>query len=494
MVKTFIGGIPFSRKQKSFDKSEKMLPGKITLILDGDRRILVKKGDTVKKYALLSDADDKTPAVFSGVGGRIEGIENRGGRMIISIVPLPDAGSEEPLPPLEKSLSEMSAEELDALLLSRGVPHIKKCAKEPSVLTVDCGGNSYNGVRIHLCTAFPDEVVGGAKIIMKLLGARRGIFAIPASGISGAQGIESRLLKRSKMLRVRLIKDKLPACNPNLTVSSVCGVEINAAKDIFDIGYPVVSPILCLGAYNALVYGVPFCEGFISVTDGEDNASILSLPFGTRLSELFDREDQGTHVYADGVYGTEISDGVTSYKTEAVRTVAEADREGEMPPSGCTHCRRCTDVCPARLVPSDIFAAVRRGKVDKFITRYAAGCFECGLCTLVCPSYLPVAEVITDLRRESGLKPFSLFPHEASDSPSDLIPLEADEEMLSGEADLDDTVDADNEKADLFAIFSENDEKNGSKSASNLPENDQKGTKSASNGTEISQRSENNVI
>lgn len=401
MAKTYSGGIPFKRSLADTDKEIAFCPDRILLPLSKGAKCLVKEGDEIKKYSMIASKTPTSPALFSGIGGRIEHKFRASGRTAISIVADKNAPCEKPLPMPKKKLSDMSQEELEGLLMSRGVPALKQGKREPRCLIVDCGASPYDLTRLHICQSYPDKVVAGAKIIMKLLRARSCKFAVPYSDLSTARSIEKHIPSRDKMFSIVFIKDKLPAFIPHLTVAAVCNLEISRAKDVFDAGYPVISPLLCLSCYNALVEGIPFCEGFLSVTDRDGSTNILSLPFGSELDKTVAIPEKYTLARAEGLYGKSAVNSIMTQHTEAVRVVPDSDKPAA--PSVCIECRRCIDVCPARLMPIDIYRKVKSNKADRALDFYASGCFECRACSHVCPSQIPLAEAIIKLRRESGI-------------------------------------------------------------------------------------------
>ena len=56
----------------------------------------------------------------------------------------------------------------------------------------------------------------------------------------------------------------------------------------------------------------------------------------------------------------------------------------------CIHCGRCVEVCPMRLVPSEISIACESGDLEAVAATSILDCFECGSCTYVCPAKRPI--------------------------------------------------------------------------------------------------------
>lgn len=402
MAKSYRGGIPFARNYASPRGAISYLPERIFLSLKDGEDCSLREGDTVKKYGMILGATETSPAVFTAVGGKVESFVRTGNRVSITLLTDAHAGLEASFPVPEKNISDMTSEELAVLLLERGITPVKRGKRDPRTLTVDCGGSPYNDSRLYVCRAFPEKVVLGAKIIMKLIGARTCNFAVPHSDLVAAEKIYLEMPEKSKMFKLHLIKDKLPATIPNLTLSALYSVEVNAAKDIFDAGYPVVSPLTCLAYYRALVEGIPLCESFITLAELGGEVDIFRVPFGTQLKEIAAPDKNERVIRGENLFGTEISDEVMSERTEAI-VVTSNRSEKENLTLDCIGCHRCADTCPAGLSPIEIYSSVKQGTADIDLAYYAAGCFECRSCSYVCPSRIPLAETIIKFRHDSGI-------------------------------------------------------------------------------------------
>ncbi len=402
MAKSYRGGIPFKRKYASPRGAVSYLPDRIFLSLNDGEGCSLNEGDTVKKYGKLIDASESSPAVFAGVGGKIEALRRIANRVDITLLTDVHAEVEAPFPAPEKNITDMTGDELAKLLLERGITPVKRGKRDPRTLTVDCGGSPYNDSRLYVCRAFPQKVVLGAKIIMKLIGARTCNFAIPSSDLTAAENIYREIAENSKMFKISLTKDKLPATVPNLALSALYNVEVNAAKDIFDVGYPVVSPLTCLSCYRALVEGIPFCEGFLTVAEVGSEIDLFRVPFGSVLREIADPNENERVIRAENLFGAELLGETMNERVEAI-AVMKNEPKKERVTVECIKCRRCTDTCPAGLSPIKIHSSVKNGTENNDLVLYAAGCFECRSCSYICPSEIPLAETIIKFRRNNGL-------------------------------------------------------------------------------------------
>jgi len=60
------------------------------------------------------------------------------------------------------------------------------------------------------------------------------------------------------------------------------------------------------------------------------------------------------------------------------------------PASACIRCGECVKVCPARLLPQQLYWYARARDFDKTQEQHLFDCIECGCCAYVCPAHIPL--------------------------------------------------------------------------------------------------------
>lgn len=399
MKKTFIGGISFKRRNAEYCELKEVAPESVVLEAESERMLPIKEGDTLGKGSLMFKENDVLPAVYCGISGEVERIVSENEKVSVTIKAAEiEEADQESLDPLDKTISECLSFELCSKLLSMGIKPPKEGTKAAKMMVVDCGGSQHNFSRIFLCMNYPKEVIGGAKILMKILGARKCVFAIPTSCIDTAQTIQENLVSRRSVIKVALFKEKYPSI-PQLTVYALSKIEISAYKNPENSGYPVVTPHLCYAVYCALAEGVPMTECFVSVTDEHKNMTVSAVPIGASLKEIFPTPEGFKLVRAEKIMGKPIGeDDKMEYGIEALAIVKDVTYPA-ITERGCIGCRRCIEVCPGRLLPYQLYNAASSGKMSTSIKNEILSCFECGCCSALCPSCLPISEVLSEARK-----------------------------------------------------------------------------------------------
>ncbi|MCK4710963.1 MAG: 4Fe-4S dicluster domain-containing protein, partial [Gammaproteobacteria bacterium] len=58
----------------------------------------------------------------------------------------------------------------------------------------------------------------------------------------------------------------------------------------------------------------------------------------------------------------------------------------------CIRCGECTDVCPANLLPQQLYWYSSAKNFDRAQDIHLFDCIECGCCSAVCPSHIPLVQ------------------------------------------------------------------------------------------------------
>ena len=75
------------------------------------------------------------------------------------------------------------------------------------------------------------------------------------------------------------------------------------------------------------------------------------------------------------------------------------DEVQDWEPSACIRCGRCVDVCPGRIIPSDLAKYAEHGNIDAFLKHDGMECCECGCCSYVCPAKRHLTQTIAGTRK-----------------------------------------------------------------------------------------------
>jgi electron transport complex protein RnfC len=87
------------------------------------------------------------------------------------------------------------------------------------------------------------------------------------------------------------------------------------------------------------------------------------------------------------------TDAIPVIKTvNCVLAVTAHSMPAPPPAQPCIRCGRCTEVCPATLLPQQLYWHAQAGNHDAAQDFGLFDCIECGCCAYVCPSHIPLVQ------------------------------------------------------------------------------------------------------
>ncbi|ESQ13393.1 MAG: hypothetical protein N838_15295, partial [Thiohalocapsa sp. PB-PSB1] len=192
-------------------------------------------------------------------------------------------------------------------------------------------------------------------------------------------------------------------------------IKILTGKEVPRHGIPAQIGIVCQNVgtaaaiADAVLRGRPLIERFVTVT----GRAVLHprnyrVRIGTTASELVEasggyRGELAKLVFGGPMMGFRIhTDSVPITKSaNCVLALAPEESPDAGQPLACIRCGRCAEVCPANLLPQQMYWHARAKELDKVQDYNLFDCIECGCCAHVCPSHIPLVQYYRYSKTES---------------------------------------------------------------------------------------------
>lgn len=380
---------------------------------------LVKPGDIVDKGQKIGDVENGLGCpVHASVSGVVESIEMKtdaAGKKSGYIVIRNDY--EDRLSPdvrtAKGSVDEMSFEELVDIVREAGIAGLGGAtfptyAKLSSAygkiryLIVNCAEcEPYITVNHRLMLEAPERIVNGLLLLMKCFGLSKGYIAVEDNKIDCAVSLETAI-DDPDLIDICLMKTKYPQGDERQIIYALTGKELTSGHLPFEVECLVINAETVASIYNAVVYGMPLIERFVTV-DGDCVAEPknLNVRLGTPISELIEYCGGLTKPPHKIICGGPMM-GIAQWDvnaptikgTSSVLVFSENKRKRYSKAPSCIHCGRCVGHCPMHLMPNYLAAFAREGQYDKCLKLDILGCVECGSCSYDCPADVPIVQTI----------------------------------------------------------------------------------------------------
>lgn len=314
-----------------------------------------------------------------------------------------------PLPPLDPQRCTREAlirRAQDAGITGHGgavFPTAAKLAANPAgahtliVNGVEC--EPYLSCDDRLLRERAEAVARGAALLQRCFGVELAVIAVEADMPEALASLEQTLDRLGlRQLRVAVVPARYPAGSERQLIQTLTGREIPAAGRPADLGILSLNAATCAALQRAAVLGeIPVSRIVTVAGGGVRQPQNLEVRFGTPLAQLIAACGGPAGPVERLLIGGPLtgypaaSDAVpVSPSVNAVLVAAPGELPAVHAPEPCIRCGACTEVCPARLLPEELFRILSGGRQRPDAGRAVLDCIECGLCDAVCPSHIPL--------------------------------------------------------------------------------------------------------
>lgn len=426
----FRGGIhPLDKKDltKDLPIEDMPIPSRVVIPvvqhIGAPCKAIVSIGEDVKKGQKIGEGTSFVSApVYASISGKVTAIApfpHPSGTDILSVVIESDGKDEwiDGLVEREKYL-DSDAEELRKIVSEAGIvglggatfpTHVKLSPPKDKTITdiilngAECEPYLTSDYRIMLEMA--EYVVGGLKILMKILGVKRGYIAIEdnkpeaidimkgvVKGISGEKGLNIDVVE---------LATKYPQGGEKQLIKSVLDREVPSGRLPMDVGVVVQNVGTAASIYNAVRYGRPLIDRVVTVTGlGIKRRANLRVRIGTMALDIIEEcggfdGDIGKVIFGGPMMGraqytlnTPVVKGTSGILT--LKREETVFNEG----NACIRCGKCVMACPMGLMPNMISMYGELKLFDEAEKYNPFDCIECGCCEYECPSKRPTVHLI----------------------------------------------------------------------------------------------------
>jgi electron transport complex protein RnfC len=195
------------------------------------------------------------------------------------------------------------------------------------------------------------------------------------------------------------VPTKYPAGGEKQLIQVLTNREVPAQGLPIDTGVIMHNVGTCFAIADAVFTGKPLIQRVVTVSgEAAGKPGNMWALIGSPVAHLLDHCDYKQTVQSKPniiMGGPMMGFSVTSDLMPVVKTtnciLVPSDNEiAGNNEQACIRCGACADVCPASLLPQQLFWHAKAKELDKAQDYNLFDCIECGACAYVCPSEIPL--------------------------------------------------------------------------------------------------------
>ena len=423
MAQAFFGGIhPHDQKAATNKKPIEKLPPPAQVVIPMSMHIgapckpCVAVGDHVTVGQKIGETVAFVSApIHASVSGTVVAVEPRphfSGVNVMSVV-IENDFNDTPCPDLKvvEKPGDLTTDEIVEIVKEAGIvgmggatfpTHVKISSGVGKVDTVIINASEcepYITSDHRLLLEYPEEIIGGAKILARIFGVDRVYIGIEANKRNAAELLQVKIREEKAPVVVEVLNTRYPQGAEKQLCQSITGRQVPPGALPAAIGCAVFNVVSVAAIYRAVYEGMPVTHRIVTVSgSGVNEPKNLYCPIGAPVSELLDacggvkkntfKIIMGGPMMGNAQYNMSVPVGKG---TNAILAFSgKEERSYENP--ACIRCGKCMSVCPMRLQPVFMYQYERAGMMEELEKANVMDCMECGACTYICPGRLHLVQ------------------------------------------------------------------------------------------------------
>ncbi|MCW8827232.1 MAG: electron transport complex subunit RsxC [Gammaproteobacteria bacterium] len=297
----------------------------------------------------------------------------------------------------------------------------------------------------------PEAILDGARIMRHALHAKRCIIAIEDNKPEAFAALERAQSQSGQAdIELVLVPTLYPTGGERQLIKVLTGKEVPSQGRTLDIGIISHNVTTAATIADAVIDGIPLINRMITVT-GESITTPQNIraPIGAPIEALLDFAGRENGVETQLVMGGPMMGiSLNSASLPVIKTsncFMLQPKQPTVPESPCIRCGECAVVCPAELLPQQLYWHSRAREFEKVQDYNLFDCIECGCCSYVCPSNIPLVHYyrfakteVWAQEREKEAANIARMRHEHRQARQEKAELEKQERMRKKKAALKD--------------------------------------------------------
>ena len=248
-------------------------------------------------------------------------------------------------------------------------------------------------------------VVDGIRLMLHCTGASEALVGIEDNKPEAIAAMH-RAASRFAEIKVRPVPARYPMGSDRQLIQTLTGKEVPSDCRAADVGVIVNNVSTAHAVHRAIRHGEPLIRRIVTINGGAVwQPGNLMVPVGTLAADLLHfaglKSEPARLLMGGPMMGAVLPHAQVPIVKGTAGILALSDEEIALPPAGaCIRCGNCTQVCPIGLLPLEMAANIRAGRLNDAAALGLSDCISCGCCAYICPSHIPLVQYFSHAKGE----------------------------------------------------------------------------------------------
>ena len=243
------------------------------------------------------------------------------------------------------------------------------------------------------------DVVAGARIIGRLMGAKKILFGVEDNKPEAAAALRTTLGEVGcASCQVVTVPTLYPAGGEKQLIRVLTGIAVPYGKLSPEFGLQCFNVGTAYAVARAVLQGEPLISRIITLAGNYAQPGNYEVAIGTPMDDLLPLgkpgDDTDRIVMGGPMMGFTVTDTAVPVVKATNCLLAMSPKLFPPPPPEmpCIRCGACTRACPMILQPHELYWYAKSKNFGKAQEYHLFDCIECGCCAFVCPSRIPLVD------------------------------------------------------------------------------------------------------
>ncbi len=253
----------------------------------------------------------------------------------------------------------------------------------------------------------PDAVLLGIAVLQRLLQPQQFLLGIETNKPQALQALRQAFKSKEFShlpLKIKVVPTVYPAGGEKQLIYQLTGKEVPSGRHASSLGVIGLNVATVAAIAEAVLWQKPLLSRVVTVSGAVQRPGNFQVLLGTPFAEVIAAAGGALPGRQRVIMGGPLNGfAVESMAVPVVKgtnCVLLLPEQAAAPELPCIRCGACMEVCPAKLLPQQLYWHSRARDLEAATENRLFDCIECGACAYVCPSHIPLVQYYRAAKQE----------------------------------------------------------------------------------------------